>query len=498
MVDLKSLRLTSEEDANILLTAANNYYNGRETGITDLEYDTIMDRVKTERPDFNIFDYVKYDVDSEHGVHPLTIPTFQKVNYDTLSSEWNEDLVLTPKYDGCSIVAYYTNGELQNILTRSDESTGIVQTNKLKGKVPNVVDPEIRAILFEALTPEHRSAANGLVNSKYKQDEVDSKLRLRPFDCVLTSRCLGYIDRMNLTGLDYTVLTVAESLSLRGQGDEPKLYVEDWDIEVPVDGIVAYSKTRGEFGKIYKFYVTEAKVSTVTNLKFEQSSDTGIVNITAEFEPVRIGSINVKKVGNVGSWDTVKEKKLGVGSEVKVLLTKMTIPYITSNTPWKEIPRPICNWCNLPLSDFQGKLICENPECGFWVDYFATRYFNIMREVKSSDWVDEVTVKGKFGFSTLVRAEKLSGVTFSSLLVKPKYLMYVLKPPRLTGKAWDKRWEEFQFAIKREQPQNTLELEKVFCSVLTTSQQREYVELIWDILKKLLVKLSQARREIDN
>ena len=61
------------------------------------------------------------------------------------------------------------------------------------------------------------------------------------------------------------------------------------------------------------------------------SSETGMVNVVVEFEPVKIGSTTVKRCGNAGTWNTIKSKKLGVGSKVKVFLTKVTIPMIAEN-----------------------------------------------------------------------------------------------------------------------------------------------------------------------
>ena len=489
------IKTVESDEVRKLITAANNYYNGRPTGMTDYDYDLIMNSIKLEFPNFNIFDYVKYDTDSEHAVHPIVIPTFQKVNYDTLKEEVTTDYVLTPKYDGCSIVAYYRNGELFNILTRSNEVEGVVQTEKLKNKVPSTVNPEIRAILFEALTPAHRSAANGLVNSKYKQEEVDKNLFLRPFDCILNTRELGYIDRMNLTGLKYTTLTLQESLTLRGQGDEPKLYIEDWSTDVPVDGIVAYSRTNPSFGRIFKFYMTDAKSSVVTQMHFDQSNDTGFANIVVEFEPVKIGSITVRKAGNPGSWDTVREKKLGIGSQVKIMLTKMTIPYIKENTEYTQEVTPTCPWCGEEYTEFQGKLICSNKDCGFWVDFFMNRYFNILREIKGTEWVDELTVKSKYDLDMLARCELVSQVKFSSLLLTPNYLMYILKPPRLGGKFYESKLFDFKRAIAQEKPKTIFEVVDLLIQVMGTNNQKEYIELIWGILQNILIKLNAVRKE---
>jgi len=497
MIDLNSITTVTKDAVDVLIEAANNYYNGRPTGITDLDYDNIYNAIKLEKPSFSIFDYVKYDSDSCHAVHPIEIPTFEKINFKDMPTEAinSSSIVLTPKYDGCSIVAYYNNGELFNILTRSDETTGVVQTNKLRNKVPQTVDKSIRAILFEAVTLDNRSAANGLINSKYKQDEVDSKLFLRPFDCVLVNRQLGYVERMELTGLDYTVLDSSDINDLQKATDSPKLYVGSIDAEVPIDGVVAYSRTNPSFGKIYKFYLTTEKSSVVTKMHFEQSKDTGIANIRVEYEPVKIGSITAKMSGNPGSWATVKEKKLGVGSKIKIALAKMTIPYITEHTEWTEEPIPICPWCGKEFSDFEGKLICDNEDCGFWIDFFETKYFNILREFKGSEWVDEFTVNGKFDIEMWAKAEKLTDIKMSDLITKPSYLMYILKPLQCGGATYDTKLKYFKDKLEFNKPANIFEMVDTFKSIFT-SKQIHYIDTIWGILQHILRRLSRIRNKI--
>lgn len=486
------------EEFDALIQAAQNYYNGRPTGMDDFRYDSLLADIKSQNPSFNIFDYVVYETDSKRVPHSVKFPNFEKVDFGRLQLEGGEsDITLTPKNDGCSIVAYFLDGKLQNILTRSNEVEGVVQTNKLWTKVPKTVNPDIRAILFEATTEGNRSLSNGLINSKYKQDEVDEKITLNPFDCILWNRLLGYKQRMDMTGLEYTTLTIQEALAIKDMGDEPYIVItrNGKQIKVPVDGIVAYSNVDPLYGRIYKFYSTQYKISTVTKLTFEPSSETGINNIVVEFEPVKIGAITVKRCGNAGSWKTIKEKKLGVGSQVEVYLAKVTIPAIASNTPWTEEPKPKCPWCGHELSEFQGKLVCKNLDCSFWEDFFETRYFNILREFKGNEWVDEFTVNGKFDINMMAKAELKSGLTLSKFITQSKYMYYLLKPPRVNGKTYDTIKRGIQQAFEDEPPKDTFELADIVLNQLQNANQREYSEMIWDKLMHFLRKEAKIRKE---
>ena len=487
MINLNDLKTVSKEEVKRLINAASNYYTGLPTGMSDFEYDGLMQRIQVENPSFSIFDYIVYGEDSSKGVHPLRVPTFDKVNFNELTkTAVDETMSITPKYDGCSIVAYYTNGELKNILTRSNEVTGVVQTNKLRHKVPGTVDSSIIAILFEAVVSTNRAKANGLINSKYKQDEVDELLTLRPFDCILKGRVLGYKARMDLTGLEYTTLTIQEAMSLNAQGDEPTLN------GLPVDGVVVYSNVNPTFGKIFKFYSTSNKTTIVKRLTFNPSKNTGIINIGVELEPVKIGAITIRNVGNIGSWQTVLNKRIGTGSEVSVTLTKVTIPMITSNTPCTVKPTPTCPWCGMDLEEFQGKLICVNENCTFWEDYFATRYFNIMREYMGTEWVDEFTVNGPFGATMLASAELQTHYLFANFLTKPEYLLYLVKPPRLSSE----KYEIIKTRLQQHFGEACTSLNKMVDLIknsVPSTNQREYVLMIWDKLSYFIYKLKAIR-----
>ena len=172
--------MLNSNDFNKLITAARNYYSGKPTDLTDSEYDQLL-------KDSGIKDITVYldgGNDRDTVNHPFEIPVFPKVdNWDLFESLKYPDSIITPKWDGCSTIAYYVNGKLSKILTRSNEVNGKVKTKLLKNKYPAEVDPRVIAILGEALVPfkisESRANANGLVNSVNMQDQVETKLQIR-------------------------------------------------------------------------------------------------------------------------------------------------------------------------------------------------------------------------------------------------------------------------------------------------------------------------------
>lgn len=486
-----------------IIRNANLFYNGHSPEISDFEYDDGLRELMRQNPSFSIYDYITYEEQFKRVPHTVKFPNFEKVDFNRLQLECNDsDIVLTCKYDGGSCIALYSEtGELQNILTRSNEVDGIVQTEKLRKKVPQRVNPDVRGILFECtvdISEGNRSASNGLLNSKYKQEDVDSKLFVNFFDVILRKRALGYEQRMQLAGVPYNTFTVQGAMKLKEMGDEPYVEVErEGKVrKIPVDGIVAYSNVDPLYGRIYKFYSTQYKITTVKKLTFDPSSETGINNIVVEFEPVKIGAITIKRCGNAGSWKTIKDKKLGVGSQVEVYLTKVTIPAIASNTPWTEEPKPKCPWCGHELSEFQGKLVCKNLDCTFWEDFFETRYFNILREHVGKEWVDEFTVNGKFDIEMMAKAEIKTGYTLSRFITQSKYMYYLLKPPRVNGKTYDNIRLAVQQAYEDEPPKDTFELADIVLNQLQNANQREYSEMVWDKLMHFLRKEAKVRKDL--
>lgn len=482
------MELTKEE--KLLVDISNNYYNGRPTGYTDYEYDELRSKVMEENPGFRLFDHVVYETDSVKARHPITIPVFEKMNFKDLEQMGSipDDWVLTPKYDGCSIVSYYDrSGNLQNILTRSDESSGVVQTSKLKGKVPNKVEPGIRAILFEALVTEGgRSKANGLINSKYKQDEVDQMITLRPFDVVMYDRVIGYEARMKLTGLDYTVLTMNDCISLGLQGDEPYLG------KFPVDGVVVYSNIYPSFGRIYKFYASSMKSTVITNVIYQTSGLTGLAHAVYEFEPVKIGKITARKCGNPGNFNTIVRKKLGIGSRVKLELAKLTIPYIRENTEWTEPLDPKCEHCGSPFEEFQGELICTNLGCKFWSNFLEDRYFSVIRDAKGKEWVDEFTVNGEYNLEMMARCETETNLYFENMCKFPELLLYFVKPPKLQGKSYEAIKQKIM-AVYNENIHTTLEDSiNVVLDCTANTNSKAYISEVW----KRIVRVISDLREI--
>lgn len=346
-----------------LIRAAQLYYEGRDTGLTDAEYDKLFaDSGMTKA---ELLSHVH--LDGEKMRHDLVIPSYpNKITDWSLLKPFMESKnnpVLTKKFDGCSIVAYYhTDGTLDKILTRSDEETGHLKTQMLKNKFPQKVDPRVMAILAEALVPmeksDTRASANGLINSKTKQKEVDENLVVRVFD-VITSEYMNYKNRIKLAtdaGMIHGIIGFDQAEFIRSHGNDGTLYI---------DGVVVYYDGGARIFKLES--ATDSATVTINKEILCVSEDTGLISTKYGFDPVVLNNVRVKCVGNCGSIPTIKEKGIGIGTLAEVHLTKGVIPAFRSVIKKGTVVEDrVCPECGSPLEEFQGKLICNNHKCKIW------------------------------------------------------------------------------------------------------------------------------------
>lgn len=120
------------------------------------------------------------------------------LNHERKSDQWWQNVIVstktkfTPKMDGCSIVAYYKNGKLWYIASRSNDITGKCKTEYLSRFFPNTLPYEgTIALMCEAVIDlgygldwNSRQNANGLINSKYKICDVSKLLNFVCYDAI--------------------------------------------------------------------------------------------------------------------------------------------------------------------------------------------------------------------------------------------------------------------------------------------------------------------------
>ena len=334
------------------------------------------------------------------------------------------------KYDGSSLVGYYdaNTGECIRVVTAGGSnrtSDGIDWTYKFKRYFPNTFGTGICAIQAECLVAlEHgygetsRQKGNGLVNSKYMENEVDALCNLRAFryfqlpqspvlDFEKTISLMPQIKNMagDIKFAGAWVMRYQEIMSLG-----PDIVNKDiWSTPTGtflVDGIVAYSSETGECIQALKYKdAGRGETTEVLGIKRNDQSKKGKDSWSANaiINPVTVRGSVINKP-SVGSISKMVENGVSKGARVTVILANSTIPMIDKviqsgdlNYEW-----PTCS-CGYQMSekDIYGALLkCSNPECSSRLTRM-TEYLNTCSSIADVD-LNKLLVIDRFDWSKKV------------------------------------------------------------------------------------------------
>lgn len=404
-----------------LTEALKKYTAGEPTGISDPDFDDLVrqygyDKYITE---------IKIPTMSQgaESQHPSWTNEFLPVQPPKIKVEHADQIEFDPKtevktfkFDGSSVCAYYTNGKVTSILTRGSDYAGKNQTDKLKNLVLNNVDPRITLIQYEALTcledygDTCRSKANGLINSKDMQAEVDMALILIPFQ-VITNVPMTYQARMDLIDRPTCI-----------QEDPESPYVKTERGTVPIDGIVIYDNTvecsdtvnpeRNAPVRIFKFYGVEKVESEVTNIEWN-CSNLGVYIPKLVIKEVVVGGSHINKIAS-GGIDKMMQRGLGIGAKIQVIKSGGVIPQVYGVLEQSHnFAVPVCPNCGNKMTKYQTGVHCEAPGCS----------------------AESERVLQKFLSST--HSENLEALRNSVLLRGSYHVLTCIGVPRIRGEQWD-------------------------------------------------------------
>lgn len=397
-----------------LIALCKSYYvDSVPTGISDSEYDELERRAVVE-DNFYVRDYVfcKYLKGAKTKNNYIERIKKEKVADDKtmletlseLESATNNSYYYTLKYDGSSLAIYLDpkTGQPRRVVTVGNlnlENFGVDQTWKLLKFLPKRFPRGIVAIQAEALIDTSRltesdpsrarQKANGLINSKYCDTEINQYLTLRAFRYYTDDSVYG----IDLRNADYrSVLNSFETVTSSFDGhilfcpaqvftlgelkNLPTNYTEKDETVTQTgtflnDGWVVYSKT-GTCLKALKYSgagQNSELIKTIVrgiqwNSQVLKGKDSWSANIL--IDPVTIKGCTVRKP-SAGSIGKVIKKNVTPGAEVSIVLANSTIPMIgevykagNGDYSW-----PICS-CGYKMSqaDVYGSLLkCGNPNC---------------------------------------------------------------------------------------------------------------------------------------
>lgn len=388
------------------------YYNKGKSLLTDKEYDSLLAKAKSEDPNFNIFLYA--DADRDEVRHHVSFPYLKKYQLDKTDfnkmikdNKWLKDMLgkghlATPKLSGCSIVLYYKDGKLWDILTKSNDATGKRKMKALKDLVPHEVDRSIKCINCEAIVELDKgkgygseATANGLINSVHKPDEVASLITLVVWDIQIHGG-----DKLSLYNSLYSLQTDKFKVIEPIPADINKLA---WDPEYHsreglgksvsslVDGWVIYDKNH-ELKYALKFYYNQSADVTITKVEWNKSTKLGYIPKLC-FDPVKLEHANVKQCASNGIMNMIS-KDIGVGSVIRVARVNSSSPQCIKVIKANGFKYPRCPRCKTELSKsdiIKSVIYCSNPLCQDKLDWVSSHVGNVTED-KFRDRTDKYTI----------------------------------------------------------------------------------------------------------
>lgn len=366
---------------------AQRYYDG-EPLVSDQEFDRMLQGYLDEggEPLGIGSGYVPHGQKSDHF---CPIGSLGKIHEDTLDDAKfasDDDIVVTPKLDGGSAVAYYDNGKLLKIVSRGDGEVGIDITKNLRHSVPEVIPEKGKRAVrgeviltweaFEGMDGTHpRNKAVGLSQSVHSDPDEVSTLWFVAYNLMQESNknlCLWVLKQWNFLVVPHHSCTYKEFRGLTFKPDSDLFKV--CGKEVPYDGLVLSAVQRDDTKKkgrwdwqegyevAYKF--PDKPVETeITDIEWNLRR-TGRVVPVAHLKPVLIEGALVSRV-TLNNLKWVKDHNLGVGAKVGVVRANMIIPQIIEvrSKSNRTLCPVVCPLCGADLKVIGVDLCCVNSDC---------------------------------------------------------------------------------------------------------------------------------------
>ncbi len=412
--DTAKKRQRMEELVELLNRAGRAYYQESREIMSNYEYDALYDELTQLEKELQVTlagsptIHVGYEVVSElpkerHESPMLSLDKTKDVE-ELRAFAGDQNVVMSWKMDGLTIVLTYQGGELTKAVTRGNGEVGEVITGNARvfKNVPLRIPYQGELILrgeavigykdFERINEEIPDA-----DARYKNPRNLCSGSVRQLNSEVTARRNVRFYAFSLVraeGVDFRNSRAYQLDWLKDQGFEvvEHYVVAPADIEAevikfsekiaqndfPSDGLVLiyddirYGESLGRTAKFprdsYAFkWADETRETTLQGIEWSPSR-TGLINPVAIFDPVELEGTTVSRA-SVHNISIMEELKLGVGDRIEVYKANMIIPQIARNLTCsgvRDIPRvcPVCGGETEIRQEGSAKMLyCTNPRC---------------------------------------------------------------------------------------------------------------------------------------
>ncbi len=409
----KQTNLERMKELIVIIKAADiAYYRDSNPTMSDRDYDRLYDElvslehdtglILSGSPTQTVSGEILPELEEVRHTKPMKSADKTKSVDEVVAFSNGKPIVISWKMDGLTLVLRYENGELKQAITRGREGivgedvTHTVRTFlNVPLTVPSKESFEVRGegviswANFEklnlSLTEPYSHPRNLASGSTRMLDSSESGKRYLEFfafdlisDNIEPYSKLAQFRFLAGQGFDVVPYTYTDNNSF----DELRSIIETHNPKnfgYPVDGVIVefedtiYGKSLGATGHhenrlialkwedpLYETKCTGLDVATTR---------TGLVSLTATFEPVEIDGTMVSRA-YVHNINILESLELGIGDTIKVYKANMIIPQIAENiTKSGSIALPkCCPCCGSALSvrasaSGTKQLFCDNESC---------------------------------------------------------------------------------------------------------------------------------------
>ena len=412
--DTAKKRQRMEELVELLNRAGRAYYQESREIMSNYEYDALYDELTQLEKELQVTlagsptIHVGYEVVSElpkerHESPMLSLDKTKDVE-ELRAFAGDQNVVMSWKMDGLTIVLTYQGGELAKAVTRGNGEVGEVITGNARvfKNIPLRIPYQGELILrgeavigykdFERINEEIPDA-----DARYKNPRNLCSGSVRQLNSEVTAKRNVRFYAFSLVraeGVDFHNSRAYQLDWLKGQGFEvvEHYVVAPADIEAevikfsekiarndfPSDGLVLiyddirYGESLGRTAKFprdsYAFkWADETRETTLQEIEWSPSR-TGLINPVAIFDPVELEGTTVSRA-SVHNISIMEELELGIGDRIEVYKANMIIPQIARNltrSGVRDIPRvcPVCGGETEIRQEGSARMLyCTNPRC---------------------------------------------------------------------------------------------------------------------------------------
>lgn len=395
--------------------ASESYYNGKGELMTDYEWDSMFDQLKSLEeetgvvlPDSPTNTVSEDSISGQKEEHEFAALSLAKTKQVSELVKWadGKPIWMSWKLDGLTLVVTYDEGKLTKIVTRGNGHIGTNITHlapAIKGVPPTISEKGHLVIRGEAVISyadferflietegdyaNPRNLASGSLTLKDVDEVKQRHIQWIPFTLVYTEKDINswgermqFLDEMGFQTVERVDIQQPTTDNIQADIDAFTLKVTQNVNPFPVDGLViTYDDTQfASTGSVTGHHATRAgfafkwqdEHADTTLDHIEWSCAASTITPVAIFEPVELEGTTVRRASLCNISECERLGIGGKGTKLQVIKANKIIPKIikiTESIGVLEIPKtcPVCDASAHIIESESGTktLHCSNPDC---------------------------------------------------------------------------------------------------------------------------------------